>query len=118
MLKWSLLTAAIAVSLIVACCMALQSPVYHYPFHTTGPFSEADALRLSSRALDDAGLATPAMAPLPYRYESNFREQDKNRFFARNTITPDNGYVMWSVRYTVHLKRGDDEVQCTVSKNK
>jgi len=117
LLRLSLLV-AFASGLIYLCGYALQSPVYRYDCPASNVFSEADALRFSTRALEDAGIATVTMQPVSFRHESDFDQNQVDRFFARNIYRPNDGYVMWDIRYTVHLKHNGDTIDCTVSKHK
>lgn len=70
--------------------------------------TEEAAVRLSQQALTAAGIDATRMRPVPYR-------TGNPDLFARNTLDPDSGYVIWKSAddgsgYSVTLRRSEAEV--------
>lgn len=78
--------------------------------------SEAVAVRVTRAALQSAGVDSSQMEPAPFG--------DTESVFARNTLNPNNGYVLWrrygekGYSYSVSVERVGGELLCNVSKTK
>jgi hypothetical protein len=83
-----------------------------------GRLSEAIVLDRAREAIKRAGYDASAVEPVCFRQPCTTPEG----YFARNTINPDNGYVLWrftgntSTLYqlSVTIERSRDELRCTV----
>lgn len=118
--NWILATSVLFVAVVIAAIwLAGGRRKFVYEASVVNPITQADALHFAERALVDAGLAEPDMEPVPYGPDSEFADPETaERFFARNRINADAGYVMWSHRYTVHLEQADGSVICRLSRMK
>ena len=82
--------------------------------HTDGvaPLTESKAIELSQEALRRVGEDTNLFEPATYNHEHT-------QFYARNTLTPYNGYVLWHAlgeppgyAFSVQLEQVGSEVRC------
>jgi hypothetical protein len=81
---------------------------------TQQPLTEEQAVALSREALQRVGEDITKFIPRAY---------DGTNFYARNTISPDSGYVMWASTgslpsFLVQLNQTGVVVRCGVSKCK
>ena len=80
--------------------------------------TEATVLDRAREAIRQAGYDPSAVEPVCFRQPCTTPEG----YFARNTITPDNGYVLWRFKgntrtlyqLSVRVERHRDELRCTV----
>ena len=88
--------------------------------HTDGvaPLTESQAIELSREALKRVGEDASLFEPATY-------DHDHAHFYARNTLTPYNGYVLWHAlgaqpRYdfSVQLEQVGSDVRCGVGRCK
>jgi hypothetical protein len=71
-----------------------------YRFHDERPLTEDIAVELTRRCLDRAGCDTSRMTPVEYR--SDYPTDSVERVLARNSLNPNNGYVLWGPRSDRH----------------
>lgn len=84
------------------------------PARTGQPLTEDQAVELTREALRRVGEDTAQFRPRPY---------DGTRLYARNTLTPYSGYVLWASTgshpgFCVHLEQASGEIRCGVSRCK
>jgi hypothetical protein len=78
--------------------------------------TEGVALRISIEALEDAGVDVAQLTPFPYGKSTSV--------FARNTLNPNEGYVLWRPvgdeghAYSVSIEVMGKRVVCQVSRAK
>jgi hypothetical protein len=82
------------------------------PARTAQPLTEEQAVELTREALHRVGEDTAQFRPRPY---------DGTHLYARNTLTPYSGYVLWASTgshpgFSVHLEQAGGEVRCGVSR--
>jgi hypothetical protein len=88
------------------------------PTGSVAPLTESQAIELSREALERVGEDASLFEPASY-------DHDKTMFYARNTLTPYNGYVLWHLRgeralyqFSVQLEQVGSEVRCGVGRCK
>ena len=88
--------------------------------HTDGvaPLTESKAIELSREALRRVGEDTNLFEPATYDHEHT-------QFYARKTLTPYSGYVLWHAlgeppgyAFSVHLEQVGSEIRCGVGRCK
>ena len=88
--------------------------------HSDGasPLTESQAIELSREALKRVGEDARLFEPATY-------DHDNTKFYARNTLTPYNGYVLWHslgdpsrYAFSVRLEQVGSEVRCGVGRCK
>src|SRR5258708_5180291 len=78
------------------------------------PLSESQAVELSREALRRAGHEIGSLAPQRF-------QKDNTNYYARNTVTPFSGYVLWASTsavneaFAVHMEQRGTQVLCAVS---
>jgi hypothetical protein len=78
------------------------------------PLSESQAIELSREALERTGHETSKLAPQRF-------QRDNTNYYARNTISPYNGYVLWASAdttnnaFAVHMEQRGNQLFCLVS---
>lgn len=83
------------------------------------PFTEAVALDAARRALENAGYDVAALEPVCYSRDCS----DPEKYFARNTLQPNMGYILWRFKgvtktlyqLDVRLIKEDGHISCAVS---
>ena len=86
------------------------------------PLTDSEAVELSREALRRSGHETGRLAPQKF-------QNDNTNYYARNTITPYSGYVLWSSMpwtstnpnndgFVVNLEQHGTQVVCRVSRPK
>jgi hypothetical protein len=87
-----------------------------YTFSDSRPLTEAVAIEVTRNTLEIAGYDPSRLAPFEFR--PNSPDEHPERFFARNTIDPQSGSVLWGPKnstvwdYSVtERKRGRDSIQ-------
>ena len=81
--------------------------------------TEDIAVGCTRKALEDAGYPSEAIEPVCYRQPCRPDEP----YFARNTVNPDGGYVLWHLKadtrrrsqFSVAVERRGDQLSCTAS---
>jgi hypothetical protein len=104
-----------AVALSWSIYRALNPQPYYYAIDSSEPLTEALAVEFTRKALVDDSKASIEMRPIPYWPDSQYdNPEEAERLFARNSIDPSNGYVIWSIGYHVRIERSGDVVECRV----
>lgn len=107
------LTCAIAVGITIY--RDTHPPVHRYTLPHAQALTEAVAISYTRQALADEGKSVLEMVPVPYWPEPQFVDNpDGERLFARNTVNPNHGYVIWSNGYSVRIQHDGDAVLCKV----
>lgn len=94
-----------------------------YSFSEFGPLTEEIAIKYSKRALESSGHDTSELAPDEYWNE--YPEGHVERLFARNTIDPNRGYIVWvpkpgsdldlaTSRFKVRVRKDENGIHCRV----
>jgi hypothetical protein len=113
---------ALIVSLAVLGCALLvallvrQSHRHEITLATANdrPLTESQAVELSREALRRDGHEVGSLAPQRF-------QQDNTNYYARNTITPYSGYILWASTaasneaFAVHMEQRGTQVLCVVS---
>lgn len=114
---------ALAIAVIVLTCLTYgiwsvyrrtKPPAHVFSIDPAVRLTEDVAIAYTRRALVVEGKDKPLMRPIPYWPESQFTEPEAERLFARNTLDPNKGYVIWNVGFHVQLDRNEDQVTCQV----
>lgn len=84
----------------------------------TSPLTESQAIELSREALKRVGEDAKMLEPVSY-------DHDNTKLYARNSLTPYSGYVLWHslgaptrCTFSVHLEQVGSEVRCEVGRCK
>ncbi|MBA4104182.1 MAG: hypothetical protein C0485_00360 [Pirellula sp.] len=85
-----------------------------FPIDASAPLTEPLAIAYARRALIAEGINAPLMKPVQYWPDSQFKDTDNERLFARNRINPNTGYIIWNVGRHVRIERVDQQVTCRV----
>ena len=123
--KWLLLGSVIAI--LIAGCWFLARAAEHglsnvffrdHHFTDNRQLTEDVALDLTKKTLAAEGIETYRMKPQPFWHNDP-------RLFARNTINPNDWYVLWGEshdppgwEYTVTIDKNGSDVRCRVSRPK
>lgn len=84
-----------------------------------GAITEEEAVSTSMSALKEVGVNITGLVPRPY-------DHDSAKFFARNTIDNNDGYILWGYknynkvgdryyRYMVRLSKKGKVIHCSIS---
>ncbi len=100
--------------LIIGC--SSKSDEYIISVESGSRFTEEMALEVSRKTLESDGKVISEMIPAKYR-ESGV----DNKYFARNVLNPDRGYVLWHKKgenclyeYVVEMHKNNDKVSCKI----
>ena len=96
---------------------------HSFPVNSDFKFTEANAIDLSGRALNQSGIDVAQYVPIPWGPPDSTSTE---KLFARNTLNPNNGYVRWATKveerplrgYSVRLDYKQSEVIAKVTKFK
>ena len=116
--------AFVSLALVTALLRNLLQPREHrFQIPATSELTEQVALEFTKEALEVEGKSSPGMLPRPYR--DNDPANRVERLFARNTLDPLSGYVIWRVpqqghvvEYGVSIEKRGTEILCTVHRSK
>jgi len=96
---------------------------YVFDVQTSLPLTEEVVLLYTKKALIKGGKGSIEMRPVRFRH--TYPEGHKEFYFARNTIDPNDGYVLWKVdnsgrrwNYTVTISMHENEVICEIHRPK
>jgi hypothetical protein len=93
-----------------------------YTFSDSRPLTEAVALEVTRNTLEIAGYAPSHLKPVEFR--PNSPDELPERFFARNTVDPQSGYVLWGPEnsavwnYSVSVDKHGNALRCRVCRSK
>ena len=99
------------------------STIYRFPSEQIGVLSETEAVTITRRAIESSGRNPDEFAALAWGTREF--EGKSEQTFARNTLTPNGGYVIWkhasgdpAKTVHVHIEKHDESCECIVSKVK
>ena len=120
-----LMIAVLLMIVIVGCTIYydISGKSYSFPVDSKFKLTEENAIEMSKRALIEAGLEIEQLVPIPWGPPNS---EANEKLFARNTIDPNNGYVLWAFRnnevprrgYSVQLELKGDAIIANVGKFK
>jgi hypothetical protein len=100
--------------LLIFVAWVLHEPEIALGRSSSEPLTDSEAVELSREALRRSGHEAGSLAPERF-------QRDNTNYYARNTITPYSGYVLWastgasSEAFAVHMEQRGTQVFCVVS---
>jgi hypothetical protein len=112
----------VAVALGVLAVAWHSRSTYRYEIAAAGPLTEEVVLDRARAAIGQAGYDPGSVEPVCYRQPCATPEP----YFARNTIEPNSGYVLWRFKsntrtlyqLSVSVERKRNQLRCTVGEVK
>lgn len=113
----ALLYSCVALCFLLSVVNCARSKTVVFQMDGEGVLTEAEAIRISRKALEACGLDVSAMTPVPYSSSASTDQA----YFARNELNTGRGRVLWhraglatTFEYSVVLEVSGNDVRCSV----